>query len=127
MISEDDITKAIEMGNKERERIKNEETRTSFGRFDFYDQRFDMFNQLLNVYEQYNVSGGSLHIYLEDGNKGVGNIEFCKKYALENGDLIGAHLCNELLYFGEEFINNLIDEDIHLAWAVWKSRKEKDN
>lgn len=102
------------------------ETITPFGRFNDYDARFDMFNSVLNTYEMYNISGGSLHIYLEDGNKDIISIEFCKNYAKENNDWIGVYLCEELLHFGEKFIKTLIDDDIWIAIAEWKGNRLND-
>lgn len=126
MITEKDINEAIKSGNKTRERIRLESTKTPSGHFNDYDARFDMFNSILDTYQMYNVSGGSLHIYLEDGNKGIDSIEFCKNYAKEHGDWIGVYLCEELLYFGEKFINTLIDDDILIAIAEWKGDRLND-
>jgi hypothetical protein len=98
--------------------------KTNVGQFNSVDDRFNMFNSVLDEYTTYNVSGGSLHIYLEDGNKSILDIKFCKSYAEKNKDWIGLYLCEELLFFGEEFIVLLIEEDALSAFATWKSRNE---
>lgn len=97
-----------------------------FGRFKYDHERFRMFNDILNTYLEHNVSGGSLHIYLDDGNKGVSNLEFCRNYAFEHKDWIGVYLCDEFLYYGEKFIDDYIDYDIHVAYAFWEDNKRKE-
>jgi hypothetical protein len=96
--------------------------KTSSGDFHSVNDRFNMFNSILSEYETYNISGGSLHIYLEDGNKSVDDIKFCRDYAERNKDWIGVYLCEELLFFGEEFIQLLIEEDSLSAFTTWNSR-----
>lgn len=97
----------------------------SSGDFHSVNDRFDMFNSILNEYMTYNVSGGSLHIYLEDGNKGIDNIKFCRDYAEKRKDWIGVYLCEELLFFGDEFITLLIEKDSLYAFATWVQRNKQ--
>lgn len=44
-----------------------------------------------------NQVGGSLHIVLDDGNIERQHVEFCKKYALEQHDYVGAAIANMML------------------------------
>jgi hypothetical protein len=44
-----------------------------------------------------NAAGGSLHIVLCDANIEDGHIQFCRKWAMENGDDDGVVLCDLLL------------------------------
>jgi hypothetical protein len=46
-------------------------------------------------------AGGSLHIYLDDGNTSDGNIEFCLKYARQEHDEEGAALATLLLQMSQ--------------------------
>lgn len=43
-----------------------------------------------------NVCGGSLHIVLDDGNYDDHSVEFCRKYAAEQGDTDGVWLASVL-------------------------------
>lgn len=49
-----------------------------------------------------NGAGGSLHIVLDDGNIGVGSIEFCQRYATEHDDQAGYWLATLLLALTDE-------------------------
>jgi hypothetical protein len=44
-----------------------------------------------------NGVGGSLHIVLDDGNVDDGSVEFCRKFAMEQGDDDGVALADILL------------------------------
>lgn len=46
----------------------------------------------LRAYASKHGAGGSLHIYLSDSNCERGSLEFCEKYAREQGDTEGAEL-----------------------------------
>lgn len=52
---------------------------------------------LLELYYPDNVTGGSLHIVLEDGNINDGSVEYCKRYAIESGDTSGQLIADALL------------------------------
>lgn len=49
-----------------------------------------------NEYFQEHITWGSLHIVLDDGNVEDSHVEFCRKYAIENGDEEGAYLAGVL-------------------------------
>lgn len=52
---------------------------------------------LVEEYMSRNLTGGSLHIVLEDGNIDNDDVLFCKEYAIEQGDLFGIELADILL------------------------------
>lgn len=49
------------------------------------------------AYHAANLAWGSLHIVLDDGNVEDSSVEFCIKYAQENGDMEGERLAKILL------------------------------
>lgn len=52
------------------------------------------------IYEEYveqNITGGSLHIVLDDGNNEDDHIEFCFNYAKEHGDVAGMYIASKLI------------------------------
>ena len=49
------------------------------------------------TYRKDNPMWGSLHIVLEDGNVRDSDVEFCRHYATEQGDVEGADLAQILL------------------------------
>lgn len=49
------------------------------------------------AYYEANISWGSLHIVLDDGNVKDSDVLFCYHYALERDDQTGAHLASILL------------------------------
>ena len=58
-------------------------------------------------YLKQHPSWGSLHIVLDDDNVENHHVEFCKKYAMENGDTEGAELAELLLGMSESQRLNL--------------------
>ena len=49
----------------------------------------ESFYEIYTMYLQMNITGGSLHIVLDDGNNSDDSIEFCYNYAKERGDVAG--------------------------------------
>ena len=87
--------------------------------FDFWTQseiswadlcRDKMFKALFECYESLNLEYGSLHIVLSDGNINDDDIEFCYKYAVEKGDIVGAYLASQLIRvpYEERVVYNFI-------------------
>ena len=58
-----------------------------------------------------NISGGYLHIALDDGNLSFSDIEFCIEECLKNNDSFGFFLGNLMLKFTEEELEAMYDDD----------------
>ena len=75
--------------------------------------------ELFSLYLEQNITAGSLHIVLDDGNISKSDIEFCINYAVEHKDYLGAYLGEILLQIPEsilkenKFITDALDE------ALW--------
>lgn len=58
-----------------------------------------------------NAAGGHLHIVLDDGNTEWHHVDWCYKIAAENGDYLGALICDVLLCFSEEEREMMYEND----------------
>lgn len=58
-----------------------------------------------------NVTGGSLHIVLDDGNTNRSDVEHCARWANQRGDLAGVALTNLLLRLDEETYTKALMDD----------------
>ena len=52
--------------------------------------------EVLDLYWRYNITGGNLHIILDDGNVHDHHIEFCMNLCEEKGDIAGLILLSHL-------------------------------
>lgn len=70
-------------------------------------------NQFIQFYyfDLDNMSGGNLHIALDDGNLSEGNIHFCQEEAEQNNDSFGIFLCRLMREFTEEELEKLYEKD----------------
>ena len=70
-------------------------------------------NQFIQFYyfDLDNMSGGNLHIALDDGNLSEGNINFCQEEAEKNNDSFGVFLCRLIREFTEEELEELYYKD----------------
>lgn len=53
--------------------------------------------ELVKYYYQTNCAGGNLHVLLDDGNTEYSTLQFCLDTCEDQGDLLGALIC-EMLY-----------------------------
>lgn len=76
---------------------------------------------MFDAYSQLNPTWGSLHVALDDNNMDRSTIEFCKKYALEHNDYMGALLADILLCLSDEYIERLKNEpQIHVGQIIFE-------
>lgn len=70
----------------------------------------DVFIGFFEYCESNHPEWGSLHIVLSDGNINDDDIEFCYKYAVEKGDIVGAYLASQLIRvpYEERVVYNFI-------------------
>ena len=70
----------------------------------------DVFVGFFEYYESNHPEWGSLHIVLSDDNIDDEGIEFCYKYAVEKGDIVGAYLASQLIRvpYEERVVYNFI-------------------
>lgn len=57
-----------------------------------------------------NLAGGSMHIVCDDGNWDRSCVEFCRDYAIREGDIAGQR-------FAEWILASLTDEQLHEAFC----------
>lgn len=60
-----------------------------------------------------NISGGSLHICLDDGNLSQTDLIYCQNFAKEEGDYFGYFLATLML----EFTEGELDKFYNNGWA----------
>lgn len=65
-------------------------------------QSAQMLMALIEKYYEFEPSGGSCHIALDDGNLDDDDIEFCAKESHKNGDYFGVEICKHLTSFTVE-------------------------
>ena len=70
----------------------------------------EVFSGFFEYYESNHPECGSLHIVLSDDNVNDDDIEFCYKYAVEQGDIVGAYLASQLIRvpYEERVVYNFI-------------------
>ena len=57
---------------------------------------------LTKLYLRENLTGGSLHIVLDDGNTEDDHVKWCEEHAIKEGDPAGAFLARALLLLPED-------------------------
>lgn len=73
---------------------------------------FEPFIELVKVYYDSNITGGSLHIVLDDGNLGKYHVVWCAGYAAGKEDNEGSDIANLLLFMTMKQ-KKLVYEQIH--------------
>ena len=68
---------------------------------------FALFAAVYSSYMGNKPGGGSLHIFAEDKNSNISDIEFCRDYAKEHEDWLGVYLCEFMLQKGDAFIEEV--------------------
>ena len=70
----------------------------------------EVFAGFFEYYESNHPEWGSLHIVLSDDNVNDDDIEFCYKYAVERGDIVGAYIASQLIRvpYEERVVYNFI-------------------
>lgn len=71
-------------------------------------QKALMLAVLIEKYTETEITGGSLHIILDDCNTTDKDVLFCLEHSKNKKDFWGEQLCNLLLCFSEEERTNII-------------------
>lgn len=83
-----------------------------------------LLKDILEAYCTVHVTGGSLHVVLDEGDWKRESIEHCLIYAAKVSDHIGVAICNMLLEAPDQFIKDCDELDWLLACERW-SRNAK--
>ena len=67
-----------------------------------------MIDAFYNLSDTKNITGGTLHIVLDDYNTEDEHVEWCRKHAQEKGDADGVYLAELLQQFTEQERNELL-------------------
>ena len=82
----------------------------------------DMLNAFIQAYYERHITGGSLHIVLDDGNWKRSNIEFCLTVATERDDHAGVAIAKMLLQAPDSVLAACDDLGILMAFEGWKDQ-----
>lgn len=86
---------------------------------DFY-MTFDELVEACRKYYQKpgNCAGGCLHIFLDDGNIGQKDVEFCRDYAREHNDADGLFIAEQILGLSKRGRWKLYDLSRKSRWGL---------
>lgn len=80
----------------------------------------EMLDSVIEAYYERNVTGGSLHIVLDDGNWRRDHIEFCLEWARNHDDPVGEAISKLLLRAPDGVIRECEEVGWTLGLQMWK-------
>lgn len=84
--------------------------------------------EIIEAYEGWHPTGGSLHITFDDGNWKRSDIEFCASFAAEHDDFIGEAIAKALLKMPDSLLAQLGDgESMETVFRTWASLQEAED
>lgn len=91
----------------------------------FTEDDLDMLDGVIQAYWQRHVTGGSLHIVLDDGNWNRRSIDFCAGFAKERSDFVGEAIAKLLLQAPDEVIQECKEIGWQFGLQTWKDMVRK--
>lgn len=76
--------------------------------------------ELICLYYNFNPTGGSLHIVLDDGNADRASVEFCKKWAEDHKDHAGYYIACLILDWFEVFEPLMLEQPYRWHGRAWE-------